>query len=80
MRDWLKQHYPNGIGLGDLVREYVETIECAKISDNDRVANEFLLRSEEIRLVLNYLNYTKCTPTFSEDFSTVYLNDQKVNL
>jgi hypothetical protein len=79
MRTWLKDKYPEGIGLGDLVYEYVTVFENPNngIRCNRAEATQ---RAMELKSVLNYLNYTKCTPTFSEDLGTVYLNNKKVNL
>jgi hypothetical protein len=79
MRTWLKDRYPKGIGLGDLVFEYVTVFETPNKGIRcDRA--EAMQRATELKSILNYLNYTKCTPTFSDEFGTMYLNGKKVNL
>ena len=77
MRDWLKKQYPQGVGLGDLVREYVE-IETNTYYRADE--DEQKLRASEIIAFLNYLNKISTLPTFSDEFGKIYIEGKEIEL
>jgi len=66
-RDWLRKTYPNGMGLGDLVREY-----CIYKFERENT-KENALRRAEITLALDCMGFHAETPTFSKEFGEIYL-------
>lgn len=69
-REWLKNKYPKGVGLGDIIREYMEYHEFIRQFPTHADAN---LRKSELSLLLNFIWEFKTTPTFSEEFGKFYL-------
>jgi len=63
-REWLKQTYPQGIGLGDIIKEYVDH----KTNYTGLGDKENRLRIAELSLVLDYVFRFSATPTFPEKF------------
>ena len=68
MRDWLKNKYPKGIGLGHLIYEYVRIIE------NGHGSKEETLRAAELRAALDSLGNLPTTPVFSDEFGEMYFD------
>lgn len=68
MRDWLRNKYPKGIGLGNLIYEYTYAVEQTNILYGTPSGREQLKRQSEIRLVLNYLYKLNSSPIFPDEF------------
>lgn len=66
-RTWLKDKYPQGIGLGDLVRELIE-VNSSGASTHDELAQ----RKAELIFALNCTRFYAETPTFSEEYGSIY--------
>lgn len=65
-RDWLQKQYPDGIGLGDLIREYIEYMEFNRQEGGPRMS-ESIRRETELRSMLNYMYKMNATPVFVEE-------------
>lgn len=69
-REWLKNKYPKGVGLGDIIREYMV---YSDLSIRFPTHADYSTRKSELSLLLNFIWEFKTTPTFSEEFGKFYL-------
>jgi hypothetical protein len=62
MRDWLQKMYPDGIGLGDVIAQYIFYYNKAEDSGHEEDIN----RREDLIELLNCFNNIGITPIFVE--------------
>jgi hypothetical protein len=63
MRTWLREKYPKGLGIGDLVHELIE-VNKSGVSTHEELAQ----RKAELILALNCMKFYAHTPIFSDEF------------
>ena len=65
-RTWLRELYPNGIGMGDVI------LELLSVSLSSTPDEETQLRRLELHLILNHMNRLNITPIFPEKFDNKF--------
>lgn len=67
-RDWLEKIYPNGVGLGDLIRDYHDILHYVdELPTGSDAYVENCKRCDDLNALLNYMYKINYTPIFTDD-------------
>lgn len=75
-RTWLSKKYPGGIGLGDVLYEYLKNREKRSDVMEYTDLKESTKRETELRFLLNSMYKLSYTPIFDWEKGAIYFEDE----